>query len=172
VAAKTIVVSGVSKAYAMTGWRIGWSIAPAELTTAIDNLQSQETSNPCSVSQYAAVAALDGPQECVGEMLKEFTKRREYVVKRFREIPELQFVEPNGAFYMFFNASKYFGRPLAGGKVVQNASEFCTALLEQAHVALVTGDAFGAPGYARLSFASAMPQLEAGIDRLAGFLKG
>ncbi|MBX3442748.1 MAG: pyridoxal phosphate-dependent aminotransferase [Planctomyces sp.] len=172
IAARTIIVSGVSKAYAMTGWRIGWSIAPVELTQAIDNLQSQETSNPCSVSQYAAIAALDGPQQCVSDMLAEFTRRREYVVQRFRDLPDLGFVEPTGAFYMFFDASRHFDRPLQGGRRVSNASDFCTALLEEAHVALVTGDAFGAPGYARLSFASAMPQLEAGIDRLAAFLKG
>jgi len=172
VAAKTVIVSGVSKAYAMTGWRIGWSIGPAELSQAIDNLQSQETSNPCSVSQYAAVAALDGSQDCVREQLEQFTKRREYVVRRFREIPDVSFLEPTGAFYMFFNVSKYFGRKLSGGKVVSSASDFCTALLEVAHVALVTGDAFGAPGYARLSFASSLPLLEAGIDRLAKFLAG
>jgi aspartate aminotransferase len=170
VAEKTIIVSGVSKAYAMTGWRIGWSIAPVELNKAIDNLQSQETSNPCSVSQYAAIAALDGPQDCVREQLEQFTKRREDVVQRFRKIPNVRFVEPTGAFYLFFDVSDYFGKPLAGGRTVDNASDFCTALLEEAHVALVTGDAFGAPGYVRLSFASAMPLLAEGIDRIAGFL--
>ncbi len=172
VAKKTIIVSGVSKAYAMTGWRIGWSIAPVELTQAIDNLQSQETSNPCSVSQYAAMAALDGPQDSVTEMAKKFTERRDYVIKRFREIPNIKFVEPTGAFYMFFDVSAYFGKKLGGGRVVKDATEFCTALLEEAHVALVTGDAFGAPGYARLSFATNIPLLEAGIDRLQAFLKG
>jgi aspartate aminotransferase len=172
VAAKTVIVSGVSKAYAMTGWRIGWSIAPVELTAAIDNLQSQETSNPCSVSQYAAIAALDGSQDCVKEQLEHFTKRRAFVVEQFRKIPDVSFVEPTGAFYIFFDVSKYFGRKLGGGKVVQNATDFCTALLETAHVALVTGDAFGAPGYVRLSFATSLPELEAGISRLAGFLKG
>ena len=112
--AKTIIISGVSKAYAMTGWRIGWSIAPVELTTAIDNLQSQETSNPCSVSQYAALAAIDGPQDSVAEMAAKFTERRDYVIKRFREIPNIKFVEPTGAFYMFFDVSAYFGKKLGG----------------------------------------------------------
>jgi aspartate aminotransferase len=143
-----------------------------ELTTAIDNLQSQETSNPCSVSQYAALAAIDGPQDSVAEMLEKFTERRNYVIKRFREIPNIRFVDPTGAFYMFFDVSAYFGKKLGGGKVVKDATEFCTALLEEAHVALVTGDAFGAPGYARLSFATNIPLLEAGIDRLQAFLKG
>lgn len=166
----TIIVSGVSKAYAMTGWRIGWSIAPAALTTVIDNLQSQQTSNPCSISQHAAIAGLTGPQDSVIAMHAEFVKRRAYVLDRFRQIPHVKFVEPGGAFYIFFDVSHYFGKTLQGGKVVQNATEFCTALLETAHVALVTGDAFGAKGYVRLSFATNIETLGAGIDRLAGFL--
>jgi aspartate aminotransferase len=167
----TILVNGVSKAYAMTGWRIGWTIAPPAVSKAMDNLQSQETSNPCSVSQYAALAALNGPQECVGEMLVEFRKRRSFVLQRLRDIPQLRFAEPGGAFYAFFDVSHYFGKPLgASGKTVGSASDFCTALLEDAHVALVTGDAFGAPGYVRLSFATGMDVLEAGMERLAGFL--
>lgn len=166
----TIIVSGVSKAYAMTGWRIGWSIAPVELTKVIDNLQSQQTSNPCSISQYAAIAGLTGPQDSVAAMHAEFIKRREYVLGRFRQIPNVKFVEPGGAFYIFFDVSQYFGKTLQGGKVVHNATDFCTALLETAHVALVTGDAFGAPGFVRLSFATNIETLGQGIDRLAGFL--
>jgi aspartate aminotransferase len=170
VAERTIIVNGVSKAYAMTGWRIGWTIAPPVLTKAMDNLQSQETSNPCSISQAAAVAALNGPQECVAEMLEQFAKRRNYVVQRLREIPKITFAEPGGAFYAFFNVAPYFGQTLGGGKVVDNATDFCTALLEEAHVALVTGDAFGAPGYVRLSFATSMDVIEEGLNRLAKFL--
>lgn len=166
----TIIVSGVSKAYAMTGWRIGWSIAPATLTKVIDDLQSQQTSNPCSVSQHAAIAGLTGPQDSVTAMHAEFVKRRAFVLDRFRQIPGVQFVEPGGAFYIFFNVAQYFNKPLQGGKVVQNSTEFCTALLETAHVALVTGDAFGAPSYVRLSFATNIETLSAGIDRLEGFL--
>ena len=167
---RTVVISGVSKAYAMTGWRIGWAMGPAELIKAMDKLQSQETSNPCSISQYAAVAALNGQQECVEEMRKEFAERREYVLKRLRALPNVSFAEPGGAFYAFFNVAGHFGRPLGGGKVVDNSSDFCTALLEEAHVALVTGDAFGAPGYVRLSFATDMETLKAGFDRLEQFL--
>lgn len=175
VAARTILISGVSKAYAMTGWRIGWTIASPEITTAIDNLQSQETSNPCSISQYAAIAALNGPQESVEEMRKEFEKRRDYVIGRLEAMrPKfgLTFAQPGGAFYAFFNVAARFGKPLAGGKVVKDATEFCTALLEQNHVALVTGDAFGAPGYVRLSFATDLKTLEAGLDRIEQFLAG
>ncbi len=166
----TVVISGVSKAYAMTGWRIGWAMGPAELIKAMDKLQSQETSNPCSISQYAAIAALEGQQECVEEMRKEFAVRREYVLKRLNALPDVSFAEPGGAFYAFFNVAKHFGRPLGGGKTVDNSSDFCTALLEEAHVALVTGDAFGAPGYVRLSFATDIKTLEAGFDRLEKFL--
>lgn len=168
---RTIIVDGVSKAYAMTGWRIGWTLAPANVSKAINTLQSQETSNPCSISQYAALEALNGPQDCIPEMLAEFQKRREYVLGRLRAIPGLSFADPGGAFYAFFNVSSHFGRDLPGGANVSNSSEFCTALLEKAHVALVTGDAFGAPGYVRLSFATSMDVIEAGLDALETFLK-
>lgn len=175
VAALTILVSGVSKAYAMTGWRIGWTIGPVPVMKAIDNLQSQETSNPCSISQYAAVAALNGPQESVEAMRVEFEKRRDYVVGRFQAMREkfgLTFADPGGAFYVFFSVKSCFGKPLGGGRIVNNSSDFCTALLEEAHVALVTGDAFGAEGYVRLSFATNLAVLEQGIDRLEAFLSG
>lgn len=168
----TIIINGVSKAYAMTGWRIGWTLAPVELTAAMDSLQSQETSNPCSVSQYAAVAAVSGPQDCVETMRKEFARRREFTLNRVKALPDVTIPEPGGAFYAFFNVSKWFGRELGNGTVVKDSTEFCTALLEQAHVALVSGDAFGAPGFVRLSFATNIETLEAGFDRIAAFLKG
>lgn len=167
---RTIIVNGVSKAYAMTGWRIGWTLAPENVSKAITKLQSQQTSNPCSISQYAATAALNGPQDCVADMLRQFQKRREYVIGRLRAMPGLTFVDPGGAFYAFFNVSSHFGRTLPGGASVNNSSDFCTALLENAHVALVTGDAFGAPGYVRLSFATSEDILEAGLDSLQEFL--
>ncbi len=167
---RTVIVNGVSKAYAMTGWRIGWTLAPDNVSAAINKLQSQQTSNPCSVSQYAALAALTGPQNCVAEMCQEFVRRRDYVTGRLRSIPGISFAEPGGAFYVFFNVSSYFGRPLGGGAPVSNATDFCTALLERAHVALVSGDAFGTPGYVRLSFAASMQQLVRGLDALKAFL--
>lgn len=170
---RTIIVSGVSKAYAMTGWRIGWTIGPVDVIKAMDNLQSQETSNPCSISQYAAVEALNGPQESVEAMRVEFEKRRDYVMDRMRPWRSkfgITFAEPGGAFYAFFNVSSCFNRALMNGTRVSNASEFCTALLEQAHVALVTGDAFGAPGYVRLSFATSLDKLKAGLDGIERFI--
>ena len=169
---RTVVLNGVSKAYSMTGWRIGWTLGPVDVTTAMSDLQSQQTSNPCSISQYASLAALNGPQECLGEMLEKFAERRRYVLDRLNKIPGLSFATPGGAFYAFFDVSSYFGKPLQGGTVVDNASDFCTALLEVAHVALVTGDAFGAPGYVRLSFATSLDVLEAGLNRLEAFLAG
>ncbi len=171
VKAVTITVSGVSKAYAMTGWRIGWTLGPAELIKAMDTLQSQETSNPCSVSQHAAIAALTGPQEAVETMRAKFEERRSLVLSRLRELPDVSFAEPGGAFYVFFDVSKHFGKRLgASQRVAETATDFCTQLLEDAHVALVTGDAFGAPGYVRLSFATDDATLNAGIDRIKAFL--
>ncbi|QDT86927.1 pyridoxal phosphate-dependent aminotransferase [Gimesia chilikensis] len=170
VAARTIIVSGVSKAYAMTGWRIGWAIAPVEVSAAMTKLQSQETSNPCSISQAATIAALVGTQDSVQEMLAAFKERRAYVLERLHKFPDISFAEPGGAFYAFFNVSAHFNKPLGGGKVVKDSTEFCTALLEEAHVALVTGDAFGAPGYVRLSFATDMQTIEEGLNRIEQFL--
>ncbi len=167
---RTIIVNGVSKAYAMTGWRIGWTLAPENVSKAIAKLQSQQTSNPCSISQYAAIEALNGPQECLSEMMVAFQERRDYVLGRLRAMPGLTFADPGGAFYAFFNVSSHFGKELPGGVTVNNSSDFCTALLEQAHVALVTGDAFGAPGYVRLSFATSMEKITAGLDALEKFL--
>ncbi|MAT14661.1 MAG: hypothetical protein CMJ46_05250 [Planctomyces sp.] len=168
----TIVVNGVSKAYAMTGWRMGWTLAPLDVSKAMSKLQSQETSCPSSITQYATVAALNGPQECVTDMLRHFAKRREYVLGRLRALPEVTFAEPGGAFYAFFNVGAYFGKPLAGGTVVKDSTEFCSSLLKEGHVALVTGDAFGAPNYVRLSFATDMDTLAGGLDRLEAFIKG
>jgi aspartate aminotransferase len=168
---RTVTVSGVSKSYAMTGWRIGWSVSVAEVAKAMDSLQSQETSNPCSVSQYAAVAALEGDQDCVRVMLGEFARRRDFVLERLREIPGVSVIEPEGAFYAFFKVSEYFGRTL-GGKQVTDSTSFCAAALEVAHVALVPGSAFGTEGYVRMSFACEISELERGLDRLASFLQG
>ena len=172
VAKRTIIVSGVSKAYAMTGWRIGWSIAPLDVSKGIDNLQSQQTSNPCSISQYASVAALTGPQDSIASMHAEFIKRREYVLGRLRQMPGLSFANPGGAFYAFFNVESYYGKPLGtSGRTAKNATEFNDLLLEDAHVALVSGDAFGAPGHLRLSFATNIENLKEGLDAIAKFLR-
>ena len=168
--AKTITISGVSKTYAMTGWRIGWAIAPEAVVKAMANIQSQETSNPCSVSQAAAIAALDGPQECVGVMRKEFESRRDFVIKKLQGMPGIKCKVPPGAFYAFFDVSSYFGKSFAG-KTVTDSASFCLLALEQAHVNLVQGSAFGAEGYARLSYATSKEVLEAGLDKLQDWLK-
>lgn len=171
VRSRTVIVNGVSKAYAMTGWRIGWTLAPENVSTAIGKLQSQQTSNPCSISQYAAVAALNGPQQCVTEMLAEFEQRKGYVLDRLKAMPGLSMASPGGAFYAFFNVKSHFNRSLMGGPPVKDSTEFCTALLERAHVALVSGDAFGAKGYVRMSFASSMDSLRRGLDALEKFIR-
>jgi aspartate aminotransferase len=167
---RTITINGVSKAYAMTGWRIGWTLAPAAISKAMDSLQSQETSNPSSVSQYAALAALEGPQQCVDDMLKEFAKRREYVIERLKKLPSVTYPEMGGAFYAFFNVKAHLGRNY-GGVAVNNSADWCLQLLAQQGVACVMGSAFGAEGYARMSFATSLDVIEKGFDRIEAFLK-
>lgn len=166
---RTITISGVSKSYAMTGWRIGWSVAPTAVSKFIGDLQSQETSNPCSVSQWAALEAITGPQETVAEMKAEFAKRREYVLERIERLPGVTCAAPGGAFYAFMNVSSHFGKTL-GGKKVTDSTSFCLAALAAANVALVMGSAFGAEGYARMSFATDLKTLEKGFDALERFL--
>jgi aspartate aminotransferase len=169
-AERTILVNGVSKTYAMTGWRIGWTMSPANVAKAMGDLQSQETSNPCSISQYAAIAALDGPQQCVTDMLKEFSKRRDFVVKRLREMPGIGFPDPTGAFYVFANIEPHLNKTYGGAKVT-NSTDWCLQLLEQQGVATVMGSAFGSEGYMRISFATGLETLSAGLDRIDAFLK-
>jgi aspartate aminotransferase len=168
---RTITISGASKSYAMTGWRMGWAIAPAAVVKAMDTIQSQETSCPSSVSQAALIAALDGPQDCVAEMRKEFAARRELTVSLLRAIPGVTLPVPDGAFYAFFDISLYFGKTFGDRKVTDSLS-FCTALLEQAHVNLVPGSAFGAEGFVRMSFATSRKTIEEGIARLKEWLAG
>jgi aspartate aminotransferase len=170
-AQRTITISGVSKTYAMTGWRMGWSVAPGPVAKFMGDLQSQETSNPCSISQWAALEAITGPQESVASMRAEFAKRREYVLARIAGLPDVHCLPPGGAFYAFMNVSAHFGRTL-GGKRVSDSTAFCLTALSEARVALVMGSAFGAEGYARLSFATGMTTLEQGFDALERFLRG
>lgn len=168
---RTVLVNGVSKTYAMTGWRIGWTLSPANVAKAMADLQSQETSNPCSISQYAALAALNGPQDCVDVMLAEFTKRREFVTRRITEIPGLSCAEMGGAFYAFINISEHLGRKYHGVQI-DDSSRWCLELLARENVATVMGSAFGTEGYARISFATSMENLTAAFDRIEAFLAG
>ncbi|MBL9125180.1 MAG: pyridoxal phosphate-dependent aminotransferase [Planctomycetaceae bacterium] len=167
---RTILVNGVSKTYAMTGWRIGWTLAPEKISQAIADLQSQETSNPSSVSQYAALAAIEGSQDCVAEMLGEFAQRREFVRQRIASLPNVTCPEMAGAFYAFINIQAHLGRSFRGTRV-DNSTQWCQTLLEQVSVATVMGSSFGAEGYARISFATSLSILEAGFDAIERFLK-
>jgi len=170
-AERTITISGVSKTYAMTGWRIGWSVAPLAVSKFMTDVQSQETSNPSSVGQWAALEAIVGPQDSVASMLSHFAERREYVRGRIAAIPGLTCLPPGGAFYAFMNVSEHFGRTL-GGQRIDDSADFCRAALASAHVATVMGSAFGTEGYARLSFATDMTTLERGFDAIGKFLQG
>ncbi len=170
-AEQTVTISGVSKTYAMTGWRIGWAVGPKHVIKAMDTIQSQETSCPSSVSQLAAIAALDGDQACVETMRKEFEGRRDLVVRRLNELPGIKCPLPDGAFYAFFDVSSYFGKTL-GGREITDSTSFCAAALEVGHVNFVQGSAFGMEGFARLSFATSREMINKGMDRFGQFLRG
>jgi aspartate aminotransferase len=169
-AERTITISGASKTYAMTGWRMGWSLGPAPVIKAMGSVQSQQTGNPSSITQYAALAAIDGDQTCVERMRQEFEARRDLVCSRLAKIPGIRTTVPDGAFYAFFDVSGTFNRPL-GGRTAKDSASFCTAALEVAHVNLVPGSAFGAEGYVRLSFAASRADLQEGLDRLERWLR-
>ena len=139
---RVIVINGVSKTYAMTGWRVGWALAPENVAKKMGALQSQETSNPCSVSQYAALAAIQGDQSCVAKMVAEFAKRRDYVEQRIANIKGMSCPKMGGAFYAFVNIKEYLGREYAG-KMINTDTEWCLELLSQKKVATVMGSAFG-----------------------------
>lgn len=173
IADRTIIVNGVSKAYAMTGWRIGFIAAPLWVAKATNKLQSQYTSGASSVAQKAAEAAYTGSQQCVEDMRVAFQRRRDLVVSLAREIPGIKVNEPQGAFYLFPEVSSYFGKKY-GDKVINNAADLAMYLLEEGHVATVDGEAFCLPGYIRLSYATsddnireAMRRIKDALSRLA-----
>lgn len=167
---RVLLVNSVSKTYAMTGWRLGYAAGPAELIKAIETLQSQSTSNPSSISQAAAVAALTGTQEPVGVMAAEFATRRNYIVDRLRAIPGLTCTLPEGAFYVFPNVSGYFGATGPDSRI-ESATDLALYLLEEARVALVAGEGFGAPNNVRISYATSMANLQKGMDQIEAALK-
>lgn len=166
IADRTIIINGVSKAYAMTGWRIGYCAAPAKLAKAISKLQGQMTSGASSIAQKAAEAAYTGPQECVEEMRRAFERRRDLVVRLAREIPGLGVNEPQGAFYLFPEVSAYLGTKAPDGRAITTDSDLAMYLLEEAHVATVAGAAFCAPGYIRLSYATSDENLTEAFSRI------
>ena len=162
---RTIIVNGVSKAYAMTGWRIGYIAAPEWIVKGCNKLQGQYTSGPCSVSQKAAEAAYVGSQECVEEMRKAFERRRDLIVKLAKDIPGLEVNVPNGAFYLFPKCSSFFGKSY-NGKKIENSTDFAMYLLEEGHVATVGGDAFGSPECFRMSYATSDDNIIEAMSRI------
>lgn len=166
IADRTVVINGVSKAYAMTGWRIGYCAAPVPLAKAITKLQGQMTSGASSIAQKAAEAAYTGSQECVEEMRKAFERRRDLVVKLAREIPGLGVNEPQGAFYLFPEISAYLGTTDPDGRHITTDSDLAMYLLEVAHVATVAGAAFCAPGYIRMSYATSDENITEALRRI------
>ncbi|MFA4085397.1 pyridoxal phosphate-dependent aminotransferase [Paramuribaculum intestinale] len=166
IADRTVVINGVSKAYAMTGWRIGFIAAPLPIAKACSKLQSQYTSNPSSVAQKAAEAAYLAPQDCVEEMRKAFERRRDLVVSLAREIPGLKVNCPQGAFYLFPEVSSYLGKSF-NGKTIATDSDLAMYLLEEGHVATVAGSAFCLPGYIRLSYATSDDNIREAMRRIA-----
>jgi len=166
---RTIIINGLSKGFAMTGWRLGYLAAPKALAKAADNIQSQFKSATCSITQKAAVAALNGDLSTAVEMVAEFKKRRAFVFEQLSSIPGLKLIEPDGAFYMFPDVSAFFGKSFEGN-VINNADDLCMYLLHKVNVSTVTGAAFEQPDCIRLSYATSMPKLEEGMKRLkAGF---
>jgi aspartate aminotransferase len=168
---RTIVVNGVSKTYAMTGWRIGYACGPKELMAAMTKMQSQSTSNATSIAQKASVEALNGSQDAVAAMCVEFEKRRTYIVDRLNAMPDVSCFKSNGAFYVFPNFSACYGKTTPAGKKIENSSDFAAYLLEDAKVALVPGIAFGDDRYARLSYAISMENIKKGMDRIEEAIK-
>ena len=167
---RTIVINGVSKSYAMTGWRIGYTGAPLAVSKLMASLQSHMASNPNSIAQAATVAALNGPQDCVAEMLVEFKKRRDYIFEREEAIPMLSALKPQGAFYLFVDVSGTYGKSYEGA-VINSAADFATILLDQKYVAVVPCADFGMPDYIRLSYATSMEIIKEGMDRIEAMVK-
>lgn len=166
---RTIVVNGLSKAYSMTGWRIGYTASAPAVAKAMGNLQSHVTSNPNSIAQHASVAALTGPQDEVAAMVAEFDARRKLMVDRINAIPGLSAILPKGAFYVMLNITSAFGKSYEG-RVIHGSLDFCAALLEGEKVAMVPGIAFEADGHCRLSYATSRENITKGLDRLENFM--
>jgi aspartate aminotransferase len=165
-----VIVDGVSKSYSMTGWRIGYAAGPPEIIAAMTNIQSQSTSNPTSFAQKGALEALKGPQDFIGKMREEFSRRRDYIVGRLNAMPGVTCRKPQGAFYVFPNVAAHFGKS-DQGKKLQGSGDLATYLLEKAHVAVVAGVEFGSDQHIRLSYATSMKLIEEGMNRVEAALK-
>ncbi len=162
---RMVIVGSLSKTYAMTGWRLGYALGPAQIVAAMQKLQSQSTSNPTSIVQKAAVAALKGPQQCVEDMRLEYIRLRDHVVNGLRSIPGVKCTLPEGAFYAYPNVSAFFGR-----SGVKSASDLASKLLREVHVATVPGEGFGTREHIRVSYATSMAELDRGLERMRKFL--
>lgn len=163
---RTVILHGVSKTYAMTGWRIGYAAGPVEIIRAMGKMQSQSTSNATSIAQRAAVAALAGPQDVIKPMLKAFTERRNFVVNTLNEIPGIRCRAPEGSFYVFPNVAGLMGTKTPDGKEIKSSMELAAFMLESHQLALVPGSAFGMDPYIRISFATSMDNLQRAMERI------
>lgn len=166
---RTIVINGFSKSYAMTGWRIGYSASSDEIAKLMVSIQSHMTSNVNSITQYAAIEALNGPQDDIKKMIVEFEKRKNFMVEKLATIENLSIIEPKGAFYVMIDVSRYYGKAINENKIT-NSLEFSAELLEEENVAVIPGIAFGVDNYIRLSYATSMELIEKGLDRIEAFL--
>ncbi|NRY63221.1 pyridoxal phosphate-dependent aminotransferase [Clostridium beijerinckii] len=167
---RTIIIHGISKTYAMTGWRIGYVLGNEKLIKIMSSIQSHTTSNPNSIAQYAAVEALNGDQASVKEMVNEFKKRRDYIVEKINNTEMLSCKKPDGAFYIMINISKMLGKVINGNKI-NNSIDFSNALLNREKVAVIPGDGFGVSNYVRISYATSMNNVEEGIRRIIKFVE-
>jgi aspartate aminotransferase len=163
---RTVLCGSASKAYAMTGWRCGWALAPAPLVAAANALQSHSTSNVCSITQKAVVAALNGPQDCVTSMLDEYRRRRDQLCEWIAQEPRLRVLKPAGAFYLFIDVSDFLSPD-----GIRTTGELAQALLDTARVAITPGEAFDAPGFLRISYATSLTELQRGVERIIGFVR-
>ncbi len=167
---RVIIINGLSKGFAMTGWRLGYTASHPEIAKACEKIQAQITSGTNSITQRAAITALEGPLAPTYEMVKEFTRRKQRVAELLKELPNLKCTEPEGAFYIFPDVSYYFGKSFEG-EVINNSSDLCMYLLNHAHISTVSGDAFGQPGFIRISFANSMENIEEGFKRIKSGLE-
>ena len=167
---RTIVIYGLSKSYAMTGWRIGYCAASEKIAKLMISIQSHVTSNVCSITQYAALEALNGPQDEITKMINEFEKRRNYMINRIESIDNLSIVKPKGAFYIMINIENCLGKEI-NGKILNDSMEFCASLLENEKLAVIPGKAFGLNNYIRVSYATSMEAIKEGLNRIESFIK-